>query len=87
VGGQGDEKFTRTAWRNKVSKKWSNCKKTFCSSECNNKYKAASFIEKPCKNCGKQVKRALAATKRSKTKNIFCNTSCAASYNNTSIPF
>jgi len=60
-----------------------NNKYTFCSDICCKKYKAISFVKKPCKYCGKEVRRINSQTKKSKTKNIFCNRSCAASYNNT----
>ena len=54
---------------------------SFCSREC--QYKAQeTFVEKECAWCDKKVKRLLNQAKKSKTGNIFCNESCAASYNN-----
>jgi len=54
---------------------------SFCSRKC--QYKAQeSFIEKECAWCNKKVKRSLNQAKKSKTGNIFCNESCAASFNN-----
>lgn len=53
----------------------------YCSNECKNK----SFlkrIEVYCVNCNKTVSRKECDFKRNKSKNFFCNSSCAASYNN-----
>jgi len=80
---QCNKKFTRPYGVNRTRKKI-NCKHTFCSLECTKKYRASVFIEKPCKYCGKKVRRKIIWIKKNnKNQNIFCNKSCAASYNNT----
>jgi len=56
----------------------------FCSHMCFSLFQTkTNTIKKPCKSCGKVVSRKKAQFKKSKTGNIFCNSSCNASYNNT----
>lgn len=55
----------------------------YCSQQCKIDYDKTLYFKKPCTNCGKIVSRRFKETKKNKTKNIFCNSSCAASYNNT----
>jgi len=58
-------------------------KQKYCSQQCKTDYDKTLHFKKPCKNCGKIATRRFKEIKKSKTKNIFCNSSCAASYNNT----
>lgn len=51
----------------------------FCSLKCHGLFRVTS-ITIPCKSCGEMTKKAPSDRKR--TKNVFCNNSCAASYNN-----
>ena len=58
--------------------------KTFCSMKCyKNKDRSEFIIIKPCANCGKETKRSRKEMKKNKSGNIFCSSSCAATYNNT----
>lgn len=53
--------------------------KMYCSPECrHNSRKIHCF----CANCGKELWKTLSEIKESKTGNVFCNKSCACSYNN-----
>lgn len=54
--------------------------KIYCSSECRSKSKK---IRCQCANCGKELWKTPSEIARSKTGNVFCNKSCACSYNNT----
>lgn len=54
----------------------------FCSVECYLKHYPRIKIIKPCRNCGKMVSRSPNACNNNKSKNLFCNHSCAATYNN-----
>lgn len=58
---------------------YKNTEKNFCSTICAGNSNNTSITE-PCANCQKLVTRNLA--ERLSAKNIFCNSSCAASYNN-----
>jgi hypothetical protein len=55
-------------------------KNEFCSRKCMLLY--GNFIY-PCGNCNKEVTRKRAQYISSKSGKIFCNSSCAATYNNT----
>lgn len=57
-------------------------KREFCNKECLRLFNTTS-LTMPCGNCGKLVTRTKSETLSSKSGNIFCNSSCAASYNNT----
>jgi len=58
-------------------------KPKYCSQQCKINYHKTLYFKKPCANCGKIISKRFKETRKSKTKNIFCNSSCAASYNNT----
>lgn len=66
---------------NKVNESLKNGWKLFCSDECHKKSKTKK-IKCNCANCGKELFKTPAELKRSKTGNVFCNRSCACSYNN-----
>jgi very-short-patch-repair endonuclease len=51
----------------------------YCDNRCQNSAKNTSVSE-PCKHCGITVIRTL--SERKSVKNVFCNNSCAAKYNN-----
>lgn len=53
--------------------------KQYCSDECRSKGKK---IKCNCAYCGKELYKTHSEIKRSKTGNVFCNKSCAASFNN-----
>lgn len=57
------------------------CIKTFCSKQCR-KNCLDNITIKPCGFCSKLVTRDNAEMRKSKSGNIFCSNSCAASYNN-----
>lgn len=65
-------------------KKRDGCRLVFCSVRCSVKYKklnrATATME--CGFCNKTVVRVRAEFEKSKSGNIFCDRSCAASYNN-----
>jgi YHS domain-containing protein len=63
-----------------LNKKWGG--KHFCSHRCNGLYYDKK-VNKPCGWCGKNVERKYAEYKSSKSGQVFCNKSCACSYNNT----
>lgn len=55
----------------------------YCSRLCANR--AISIDEVftiECKNCGESVRKRMCDSRKSKTKNFFCNSSCAATFNN-----
>ena len=54
----------------------------FCSTECSNKYRAKGNVKVLCSNCGAELQIPTNSYNKSKTKNFFCNHSCAASYTN-----
>ena len=55
----------------------------FCSNRCSADYKIKTQnITKPCAHCSSNVTRHLKDFQKSKNGNIFCNQSCAASFNN-----
>lgn len=57
---------------------------SFCSFECYLQFRSdAGRIKLPCTYCGKEVFRTKSQFARSKGNNVFCNKSCAASFNNT----
>ena len=53
----------------------------FCNLNCFHKFYDKK-VRKGCANCGAEVVRQQSDIRRNKTKNVFCNHSCAASYNN-----
>ena len=56
----------------------------FCSYACFNQFQTrTNRVEIPCELCGKVVSREKSEFKKSKTGNVFCNQSCAASFHNT----
>ena len=57
-------------------------KNTFCSQKCVHAYYNLS-ITQSCRQCGNPVKRALGQFRKSQSGNIFCDKSCACSFNNT----
>lgn len=65
----------------KVLNGYKNVACKFCSRKCMGQfiYTQKSTI---CKNCNKTVKKSVRHIKKSKSGNLFCNSSCAASYNN-----
>lgn len=54
----------------------------FCSHECCNLAERKTF-ETVCANCGKPITSRPGVLKKSKSGNLFCSSSCAATYNNT----
>lgn len=66
---------------NKVNESIKHGWKQFCSSECHRNYKTKK-IKCTCANCGKELYKAPYQIKNSKSGNVFCNKSCACSYNN-----
>lgn len=55
--------------------------KMYCSVQCAGKSNVTHMI-KACSNCSKEVIRQQGQYKKSKNGNVFCNSSCAATYNN-----
>lgn len=55
--------------------------KIFCSKECKSKIKSKKILCN-CAHCEAEIQKTPSEIKRSKTGNVFCNKSCAASYNN-----
>lgn len=53
----------------------------FCSKDCSAKYKCTK-IEFFCKNCNSIIIRNESQNRRNKSGNVFCNSSCAATFNN-----
>lgn len=55
-----------------------------CSGSCARQLSATgkNFVRRDCPACSKPVRRTLTALKRSKSKNIFCSSSCSTHYNN-----
>ncbi len=53
----------------------------FCSTKCAGQY-VYKQITSPCGCCSKPITRKFCEAKSSKTGNIFCNRSCAATYHN-----
>lgn len=53
--------------------------KIYCSNECRS---IAKKIKCTCAYCGKEILKTPSEIKRSKYGNVFCNKSCACSYNN-----
>ena len=75
---QCKKEFLRNS-RRIASAKCQSLKQVFCSKECQKQFRSLSTISQ-CSNCQKDVERTL--SERKKVKNIFCNRSCAATYNN-----
>lgn len=55
--------------------------KQYCSSDCKSKARN-NRIKCQCAHCGKEIWKLSSEIKSSKTGNVFCNKSCACSYNN-----
>lgn len=55
--------------------------KIFCSTECMKAAKTTK-IKCTCAQCGKEIYKIPSQMKLSKSGNVFCSKSCAASYNN-----
>ena len=64
---------------NRVNEFIKNGWKQYCSDECRSLSKK---IKCTCAHCGKELWKTPSEIKRSKTGNVFCNRSCAASFNN-----
>ena len=64
---------------NKVNESRKNGWNLYCSADCRNKAKKIKCL---CANCGKELWKTPSEIARSKTGNVFCNKSCACSYNN-----
>lgn len=45
-----------------------------------------NFVIRECPSCSKQVRRSLTAVNKSKSKNVFCGSSCSSHYNNLKRP-
>ena len=58
----------------------------YCSQECSWKNKNLGTIEVVCAECGKVKTIKISEYNKSDTKNFFCNSSCAAKYNNRKYP-
>jgi len=58
-------------------------KDLFCDRVCSSEFKAKDSVIKPCAYCSKEVKRSKTEAAKSKNGNLFCNRSCATSFNNT----
>jgi len=56
-------------------------KKFFCSRDCRNNY-SKTTLQKICTFCTKQFNVKLSVIIKSKTGNLFCSSSCSATYNN-----
>ncbi len=55
----------------------------YCTNKCQAAFRTMNaYVTKPCLHCNNLVSRLKSGTKKSKTTNIFCNNSCAATYNN-----
>ena len=52
-----------------------------CSNACR-MYVKGRTLNYNCTHCNKEIKKSLGDSKKSKSNNHFCNSSCAASYNN-----
>jgi hypothetical protein len=63
-------------------KKW----KLFCSEGCLSKSRRKEKILLYCEECGEGILRSQKEINRSKTKNFFCSSGCAAIYNNKKYP-
>ena len=66
---------------NKVNESRKKGWKLYCSAECRSKARTKK-IQCFCAHCGKELWKDPGEIKRSKTGNVFCNKSCACSYNN-----
>lgn len=69
------KKFYKT--RRQISRRG----KRFCTHSCYTDSVRKSTVKK-CSECGADVKRTQAQLKRSKSGRVFCNRSCATSFNN-----
>lgn len=67
--------------KHKYKKELRGQKNEFCSVECFSKFQDLS-ADYYCAYCGKIVKRSPGVLRKSKSGRVFCNSSCAASYNN-----
>lgn len=64
---------------NKINESLKKGWKMYCSQECRSKSKK---IKCTCANCGKELLKTPSEIAKSKTGNVFCDKSCACSYNN-----
>ena len=79
------KKCTNTFYRKKHHVQSSLSKKetiTFCSHKCSAKEREEK-IETVCKNCEKPIQITPSVLRKSKSKNVFCSSSCSSTYNNT----
>lgn len=78
----GKSKHIRqTHYNLKVAKGY---KKFFCDNQCQGQWQTAvGTVTASCGQCGSSVTRKFGESESSKSGHIFCNTSCAATYNNT----
>ncbi len=78
-----DFKRTLTNYNHRRKKYSHRYKHVFCNNICCNKYKSKNnTTTAKCGFCKKKVTRRNNQVKKSKSEKIFCNSSCAASYNN-----
>jgi len=77
ICGQCKKNFER-----EIRQTYKGTKRTFCSKQCSDKFFTKTIMAE-CGNCGTEVIRINAEYKASKSGKVFCNRSCAASYNNT----
>jgi very-short-patch-repair endonuclease len=69
---------------NKIGKPWRWDGNHFCNRLCKGEYyHKTNTITKPCTWCGKIVTRGLGELKKNLSRDIFCDSSCSASYHNT----
>lgn len=68
--------------KNKVNEAIKNGLKQYCCKECLSIGRSTK-IKCQCAHCGKELFKLPSEIKRSKTGNVFCDKSCACSYNNT----
>jgi len=57
--------------------------RAYCNKECSNKHNTQiNTVISNCGFCDKVIKKTLSQSNKSKSGKLFCNSSCAASYNN-----
>jgi hypothetical protein len=67
---------------NKVNEAIKNNKNVYCSKDCSSKGRS-NKVKVNCAHCGKELEKLPSEIKKSKTGNMFCDRSCACSFNNT----
>lgn len=81
------ENYTRTKKQVLRSFKTRENANMFCSSSCQGAKRSEDNTQKfECFNCNAKILKTNAEVKKSKTNRFFCNSSCAASYNNKCTP-